>query len=75
MVRPRQQQQMSQIKNCPNLSVKKWRYTNLLLCNWITGTLSEEALENVVGQNTTLKKCGVVLKKPIFRQLKKEKYS
>jgi len=54
MVRPRQQQQMSQIKNCPNLSVKKWRYTNLLLCNWITGTLSEEALEHVVGQNTTL---------------------
>jgi hypothetical protein len=39
-------------KEVPNPKYEEWQSTDLLLRSWIIGTLSEEALGYVVGQNT-----------------------
>jgi hypothetical protein len=40
-------------KEVPNPEYEEWQSTDLLLCSWITGTLSKEAHGHIIGQNTT----------------------
>jgi hypothetical protein len=61
-------------KEVPNPEYEEWQSIDLLLRSWITGTLSEEALGHIVGQNTG-RKVWAVLKTPIFKQPKKEKFN